>query len=849
MNIGRKLIVLVLLCSGVAITILSGISLYNMNVVRHQVVDAGTLLGRSAADDSRNTLIEQAQQQLITLAGEKARYTEVKLKVIQDNVSIIAAEMTQLASNPDAYPARMPAEPDRANTGTITPQLLFSAIVEDKNDPELLREIGAAGNIQDFLVRMNSASDVIASSYIASQNGFVIMADKISDRKFPDATTDVPSPYEAFARPWYIKAEAERKLIFTDLVYDIHGGGLCIIAASPYEANGAFAGVVGMGSYLTEINEIVLSTQIGQSGFGFILNQKGEVTISPKTEGELLADPNNLKDVRLSDNKELAQVATRMTAGESGVVQITLDGKDCYLAFAPLTSVGWSFATVIERDEVIAPALQSESSIITLTNQSVAGMDEQITRVTITMGIAAVLLLAAVAVAGWRLSLRITRPLMVLNEGVKVVSGGKLDYFIDIHTGDEIEMLANSFNKMTRDLLDQMINLKHVTAEKERIGAELDVAKHIQASMLPCIFPAFPERPELDIYATMTPAKEVGGDFYDFFLTDDDHLAMVMADVSGKGVPAALFMVIAKTLLKNVAQTGLTPREVLEKVNNQLCENNEAEMFVTVWLGILEISTGKLTAANAGHEYPVLKKADGDYELIKDKHGFVLAGMEGARYKEYELQMEPGDKLYLYTDGVAEATDAQNELYGTDRMLAALNRCKEAGCEEVLRRVKEDIDLFVGTAPQFDDITMLGIELKKADTGGLKKLMLKPTLEAMDQVTAFVEQELEGAEVPMKIIAQMNIAVDEIFSNIARYARASDATVGCMVKDSTVTLRFADNGSPYDPTEKPDPDTTLSAEERDVGGLGIFMVKKSMDSVEYEYRDGLNILTLTKKLS
>ena len=195
--------------------------------------------------------------------------------------------------------------------------------------------------------------------------------------------------------------------------------------------------------------------------------------------------------------------------------------------------------------------------------------------------------------------------------------------------------------------------------------------------MLPSIFPAFPTHPEFDIYATMTPAKEVGGDFYDFFLVDDDHLCMVMADVSGKGVPAALFMVIAKTLLKNCAQTGQTPKQILETVNNQLCEGNKAEMFVTAWVGVLELSTGRLTAANAGHEYPILKKAGGRYELVKDRHGFVLAGMENSRYRQYDLQLDAGDVLFLYTDGVTEATDADKQLYGTDRLLDTLNRCPE----------------------------------------------------------------------------------------------------------------------------------------------------------------------------
>ncbi len=286
---------------------------------------------------------------------------------------------------------------------------------------------------------------------------------------------------------------------------------------------------------------------------------------------------------------------------------------------------------------------------------------------------------------------------------------------IDIKTGDEIESLSSSFNFMLKELEEYITNLSKVTAEKERIGAELDVARDIQASMLPCIFPAFPTHPEADIYATMTPAKEVGGDFYDFFIIDDDHLAFVIADVSGKGVPAALFMMISKTLLKSAAQNGLGAKEVLEKVNNQLFENNEAEMFVTVWIGILEVSTGKMRCANAGHEFPAIKHKGGEWELYKDRHGFVLAGMENTKYREYELEVHPGDRLFVYTDGVPEATDEDNILYGTDRMIDALNRAGEVSSEELLEFLHSDIDNFVGNADQFDDITMLTLEIKERE--------------------------------------------------------------------------------------------------------------------------------------
>ncbi len=412
--------------------------------------------------------------------------------------------------------------------------------------------------------------------------------------------------------------------------------------------------------------------------------------------------------------------------------------------------------------------------------------------------------------------------------------------------GDEIGALAYSFRNMVGELDEYMADLAEVTADRERIATELNVATQIQVSMLPCIFPPFPDREEFDIYASMTPAREVGGDFYDFFLVDDDHLALVIADVSGKGVPAALFMVIAKTLLKNAAQTGLSPKAVLEKINNQLCENNEAEMFVTVWLGILEISTGKLTAANAGHEYPALRQENGNFQLFKDRHGFVLAGMENCRYREYELQLNTGDTLFVYTDGVAEATDASQTLYGTDRMLSALNRNADADPRELIENVKENIDMFVKEAPQFDDITMLALRMRNDRSETMKKISVSPCLESLNSVTAFFESCLGEQDAPMKVIAQVNITIDEIFSNIVQYSGATSVWAGCAAGSGSAVLRFADNGRPYDPTEREDPDVTLPAEERDTGGLGIFMVKKMMDEVTYEYRDGFNILTMRK---
>jgi serine phosphatase RsbU (regulator of sigma subunit) len=249
-------------------------------------------------------------------------------------------------------------------------------------------------------------------------------------------------------------------------------------------------------------------------------------------------------------------------------------------------------------------------------------------------------------------------------------------------------------------------------AERAQLENELEMAAQIQVSMLPSAFPAFPERGEFDVFAHMDPARNIGGDFFDFFLIDDDHLGLVIADVSGKGIPAALFMMVSKILIKNSALAGMSPARTLETVNRQICENNDEEMFVTVWLGVLEISSGKLTAANAGHEYPVVKTPRGKFSLLKDKHGLVVGGMDSVIYRDYELILSPGAKLFVYTDGVPEATDGGGRFFGIDRMLDVLNRSRDGSPYEILRDVHRAVDTFVGDAEQFDDLTMLCLEYK-----------------------------------------------------------------------------------------------------------------------------------------
>ena len=365
-------------------------------------------------------------------------------------------------------------------------------------------------------------------------------------------------------------------------------------------------------------------------------------------------------------------------------------------AWAPITDKQGDLVAMVEGDITIDRVIQTMRRYVA-----------------VIIAITALLIVMLVFVLTLAVRRMITRPLAKLTGRVQAFAqDGNLNEFIDdIRTRDEMQTLSQAFGTMAKDIDTYTKTHPALAAEKERISAELDLATHIQVSMFPSTFPPFPNRSEFSIYATMQPAKEVGGDFYDFFMIDEDHLAVVIADVSGKGVPAALFMVITKTLIKNYTQEGNQPSRVFTSVNTQLCENNDAGMFVTAWMGILEISTGKFTYVNAGHNHPLLKKADGSFEYLKCRSGFILAGMEGTKYRQYEINLEKGDTLYLYTDGVTEATNTQEQLYGDQRLKEILDKNSEQPLDDLLDSVKNDIDLFVNGGEQFDDITMLALRI------------------------------------------------------------------------------------------------------------------------------------------
>ena len=469
-------------------------------------------------------------------------------------------------------------------------------------------------------------------------------------------------------------------------------------------------------------------------------------------------------------------------------------------------------------------------------------------------GAALVMILLVSFVYGWVLRKTVAKPIRhIASETVRFSRENELppvSLTDSVPGNDEIKLLAMHVDKMEYAIKNYTENLKTVTSQKDRMQGELNVASGIQQGIIPNTFPPFPERDEFNLYAHMTPAKEVGGDFYDFFFIDDDHLGLVIADVSGKGAPAALFMMASKIMIKNRALMGGSPSEVMADVNRQLCEGNYSNMFVTAWFGILDVTTGVLTTASAGHEYPAICRADGAFEFFKDKHGFVLGGMSGCKYKEEVLTLQPGDSLFVYTDGVTEATNQTLELFGTDRLLEALNASPHAAPEELLDNMAASIHAFAEGTEQADDITMLALQYN-GQVNHLRTLRVDATRENLTEVSAWIEEMLQILDIPMKEQMQIQLAAEEIYINIANYAYAPGVgpvviRIGYDMDRHAVKMAFVDQGMPYDPLAKEDPDTSLSAQDREIGGLGIFLVKKTMDNVQYVRSNHSNVLTFEK---
>ena len=641
------------------------------------------------SSETFNTILDQ---NVLDLIDEKIEIANIELEKYSNYLELDVTYVESLYEKENEYFKKDIPKRSPESDSVYLMQRSFENKSIDKSS--VYDELTLLSNLEPIWASMlKKEGDLISTIYIGTETGLMISYDKYASMAEYDEDGEVYFNHKE--RTWYKKAKESGKVVFTDLTQDYFGRGLTFTCAVPFYTNGEFHGVVGMDILVSNLLNAIIDIDIIKgydSDYAFLVNGNGDIVASPY----IGLDTNEFENIN-DENNIYYGISNEILSGKNGMHLI----EDFYCGYAMIEKANWILCLHIPSEYILQPIKRIDNYI----------------RGTIRMFIIVfVVVFVLVIITVNSFSKEITAPIEKLRNEVEIISSGNFDRKINIDSNDEISDLAKSFNIMTESIRNYIDDVTNLTAEKERIGTELNVATNIQSSMLPSIFPAFPNDKRFDIYATMNPAKEVGGDFYDFFMIDNKHIAIVVADVSGKGVPAALFMVIGKTLIKDHTSLQNNLAQVFYEVNNILCESNSEGLFITAFEAIINLENGHVDYVNAGHEIPFIYRKGEGYLPHKMSPGFVLAGIENMEFYAGEFDLKPGDILFQYTDGVTEATNTNNELYGMDRLKDILNNNIDLHVNELLHAVKSDIDKFVGEAPQFDDITMLAFEFKNIDT-------------------------------------------------------------------------------------------------------------------------------------
>jgi sigma-B regulation protein RsbU (phosphoserine phosphatase) len=694
-SIKNKVFRLMIITAFISMAAVSVLAITETLYLRTNTVSVYSEISASISNDSMNAFDRMSGVSAEKLIIKRAETADAKLSSWQSNAEMLAAAAEDIINNPEYY-----------NPYPFDMDKMWLWHNQNAISNDYIKEAELMGNIYGILTGIVDCNDNMTGAYIGSEQGYFITTTRPLNES---------ESYDPRQRSWYEAAKEAGGAAWTDVYEDYAGYGLTVTCAAPFykRDDRTLAGVAGVDAFLNDLSFIINEGRSWDSEVSFILNERGETLISGGA-----SDVTAWDDIWqfIINNDITADIVSDISDRKTGTGKISCydangEIKIFLIAYTGLKTLPWNIVTLIDFNEIYAPTDVMMKNISGMTQLLVNNINGVIIRLIGVFSGIFIIIASVIWFIAQKFSHSLTKPITTLQTSVGLIAQGDLSHRVSVDTKDEIEDLGHSVNKMTADLREYIQNLQTVTAEKERIGAELDVATKIQASMLPYIFPAFPERTEFDIYASMQPAKEVGGDFYDFFLIDVNTLAVVIADVSGKGVPAALFMVIAKTLIKNNAQTGKNPKEVFETVNNILNENNDADMFVTAILGYFDIRTGKFAFVNAGHNHPLLY-TNGRFDWLKVKTSFVLAGMEDMLYKLYEITLKPGDELFLYTDGVTEAVNNEYKLFGDQRLFETVNNYANSPLREFTVSIKREIDKFAEGAEQADDITMLALRYK-----------------------------------------------------------------------------------------------------------------------------------------
>ncbi len=698
-SIKTKLLTAFLGLSLVLLIVFGFIGFNSITSLNNYSLQSSKALGDSAVADSTVALKNQAEKYLLSLATGQADISNGVFEKVQSELLVVSQLASDLLGKSTIEAQTLytqqqkPSNPQNALVYCLAPNVSLTTVSN---------ELNYTSNMNSALKTVCNNDPVITQIYIGTQSGILQM--------YPWTNT-IDSGYDPRVRGWYINARPEDGVSWTAPYMDAAGHGLMVTCSIAVEApQKGYFWVIGADVTIDTINQNIVNDQITQlGGYSFLMDNSGNLISYSSGENQSTQFVSS-SELSLNDTG-FRDIAENMTEGKSGVTTCVFGGGDNYVAYAPLECANWSLAVVLPVNEVIAPALATEGRITgseTMVNEYINSQTELVRNTYIGLFAA---ILVMVVVTSYLLSRTIVNPIICLLKGAKAIGAGDLEARVKVNSKDELETLAESFNKMAENLQEQMAELKRTTAEKERLEKELEIAKGIQQSFLP---EKEPEIPGIDIAASNLPAKEVGGDFYDFIPIAMDKWGLTIADVSGKGVPAALFMALSRTLVRASTTGNPNIRDGIEKANDLICSDAKSGMFVTLFYAILDAKKKTLKYVNAGHNPPMLLRQPSGGILLLKADGIALGVMGGIQLEEAQVELEKGDIITLFTDGVTEAINEEEEQFGQQRLREIIEANKNLPAKEIIQKIQQAVDAFSGSQPQFDDLTLMIIKVLEA---------------------------------------------------------------------------------------------------------------------------------------
>ncbi len=637
---------------------------------------------------------------------------EGSAEMIEDDLAFIANEVKEIYLHPERYDEYEIEPPKAENNGKLALQILY-ADDNVKNDKECTafarRLVHLASDMEHMLVKHDT---FVSDCFIVLPDGVTLAMDRSSASKF-DENGDVRF-YDPRVRPWYIETLKKKGFCYNEIDTGYYDGLPKIAFAWPVYDEDKLIAVIHGSARLDDLKKYIdqiVSISAGNDSFSIFIDNKGTVTLSSKESGELSLDNGEALSLDAIEDAGLKTLIEKVMGQDYGYEKAEIEGRKYIVTYSKVINDGWMYINFLSEEEAtrVKELLLNDVEENFESNKRV--MHLCITVALVLAVIMIVIIVMITIIGSTALSKKIVRPVQTMTDRIREMDVENFEFKMeDVYRSvDDIEVLAKAFSRLSEKIHDYIDEIVEFTAKEEKEKTELEVARRIQYGMLPMNFPIFPDKEEFELFASMDPAKMIGGDFYDAFLIDEDHLCMVVGDVSGKGIPAALFMAKAMTIIKNCARPGEGPSEILKNANAALNYGNNEMMFVTVWLAVLNISTGLLTEANAGHESPVIRRNGEGYELIGQDHGIVLGALPGQEYKEDSFVMDKGDILFAYTDGLIESVNSEGKRMGTDKMLDILNSFDDESTERLIDHMKDKVNEFADGAEQFDDLTMLAV--------------------------------------------------------------------------------------------------------------------------------------------